>query len=516
MSSYLIRFLSGSLNGVSIPIGPGTSISIGRSHKNDYVLTEPDVSAMHCRLSCKAEGVELEVISSRRTLLDAEALSIGDKRILTAGQKLTLGNNVVILIENTPDSEATDEDDKPTQSLAGMSINAISNATPDGGIPPVPQPQIQSQAALPDDNDEDELFKTDILENKTRIASDDEIEDIKRSYLKRRRNKAILVILPIITFFIVSLLLYNLLKAKPERGLDWAPALKDSKAKTSLNLRNNVFIVFPSTIKYSQNGNDIEIFSFFGANREIPLHIIAKTWDDPKSLKIDRDVDFLNCQKMLQEKNNTLNFDNNVKETMFVNKDAKNSPGILLNYISYTRRLDNDDVFGYLIFFRYQAQKYYAMMEIPLSMQGESKRFQAFLPYMFKVTDAIPEKHWEGRSSFRKETTSKEDIEEARTTLLTKSPAGWSRIYLCLSSALIKSKLKNQNEEVKEARQLLIKLRQMQYEWYSAQKLAYLQAEINGDKHTKQLIQSNCEAAFTSDFQQFDFRYDLIRRKVWK
>ena len=181
MSSYQILFLSGSLQGVSIPIRPGTSISIGRSHKNDYVLTEPDVSAIHCRLTGKAEGIELEVISSRRTLLDAEGLSIGDKRILTAGQKLTLGNNVVFLVENTPDIEDDDEDDKPTQALPGRppAGSESKDAATIAGRPPVPPAQIQSQVFPPSDNDEDDLFKTDILENKTRIASDDEIEDIK-------------------------------------------------------------------------------------------------------------------------------------------------------------------------------------------------------------------------------------------------------------------------------------------------------------------------------------------------
>ena len=281
-------------------------------------------------------------------------------------------------------------------------------------------------------------------------------------------------------------------------------------------LRKKVGIVFPSTVKYSQDGNNIEVFSQFGKNRDIPLHIIAKSWDDKSSLELDRSEDFSKCLDMLQEKDNTLNFDSNDR-LIFVNKDFKDSSGVPLNYISYTRRVENDDYFGYLVFFRYQYEKYICLIEVPMALQWRASYYiRSQVPNMFRIANPITKAYWEGNGNYRRETSIQDDIEEARIALLQKSPVSWPRINLCIKSALIKSCKQGKKEELEQAKLLLLKLRQMQTEWYNAQKLAYLYAKNNGDKNTMRIIQSNCESAFTADFQYSDYRYDLIRRKVWK
>ena len=63
---------------------------------------------------------------------------------------------------------------------------------------------------------------------------------------------------------------------------------------------------------------------------------------------------------------------------------------------------------------------------------------------------------------------------------------------------------------------MLIKLREQQTVWYNSQKLAYQFAEKNKDVRTMLSIQSMCDSIFSAEFQQSDYRYDLIKRKDWK
>ena len=63
---------------------------------------------------------------------------------------------------------------------------------------------------------------------------------------------------------------------------------------------------------------------------------------------------------------------------------------------------------------------------------------------------------------------------------------------------------------------MLIKLREQQTIWYNSQKLAYQYAETNNDTRTMQSIQATCDSIFSAEFQQADYRYDLIKRKDWK
>ena len=527
MKHVQIRFLSGSRKELICPIEKGKALSIGRSRSNTIVLTEPDVSARHCILR-KEAGTEdnvvlLEVLSSRITKLEDTPLCIGDKKNLTNGQRITMGDDVVFRFEEV-ESDVEESDDIPT--LSNLPADSPKN-DPEKTIPPVPEssPAVplpdsggtNNTTSVPNDTGSaqpDENFETQAI--RTRIASADEIEEIKKSFQNRQRKKGFLIASAVTLFLVLTLGCYFYFRPETETQVSWPADLKDPKATTALVLRSNVGIVFPSTVGYSTKKDQIEVFSALGKNREIPLHILAKSWDDPASLELDRDAAFRKCVSMLQEKDNSLNVDSN-RERIFVNTGLKDSAGVPLNFVSYTRRVENDDVFGYLIFFRYHQEQYIALMEVPVSTQWKTSFYlKSQIPNMFRISNAITPGYWEGCSNYRKKSSIRDDLEEARIALMQRSPASWSRIFLCVRSALIKAQKQKRPPELEQAKRLLLKLRQLQAEWYSAQKLAYLYAENNQGKHTREIIQSNCESAFTAEFQNSDYRYDLIRRKVWK
>ena len=105
---YRIRFTRGKLAGQLFALGAEAE-TVGRSHTCGIRVMEPDVSGRHVMLSVGAKGVELEVISSRRTLLDGAALRGGDRVTLRAGQEVAMGGAVAFELEcYRSDGDATE------------------------------------------------------------------------------------------------------------------------------------------------------------------------------------------------------------------------------------------------------------------------------------------------------------------------------------------------------------------------------------------------------------------------
>ena len=85
-----------------------------------------------------------------------------------------------------------------------------------------------------------------------------------------------------------------------------------------------------------------------------------------------------------------------------------------------------------------------------------------------------------------------------------------------IESALVKAAKAGSTAEVNDAVRMLASLREAQTVWYNQQKLSYLEAKVSGRKETMMSIQSLSESAFTPLFQDFDFRYELIKRRDWQ
>ena len=202
---------------------------------------------------------------------------------------------------------------------------------------------------------------------------------------------------------------------------------------------------------------------------------------------------------------------------MFLNTTS--GAGVPMTYVSYTRRVENDDFWGYALFLRNEDNIHTVMIEVETDDQWRSEPFMraqatSMVLYAFQKT----EDHWEGTSSYRKDTTVAEDLREASSFMDREAPIYWGRIHYLLLSALIKSaKAGNPDaDQVAEAKNQLIRLRRIQTTWYNTQRLAWQYAFQSDDKVTMNSIQAMGESVFSSEFQYSDFRYDLIKRKDWK
>lgn len=515
MKNWQIRFVGGSCTGKIVPVRVNEPVNIGRSRSNSVVLTEPDVSARHCILKAETDGsVSLEILSSRVTKVDEQTVNISDRVSLHAGQTVFMGKVAAFILEQFDNDDMATQTQENSFAPAGRK-SENSSATVQTDAP------IASSAPLKDSWDERTVTGKEVDENKTvadatRLASPEEISELKQKYQSKRILKSIVIGVAVLLFFGISGALFFWLRADRESQVVWPEDLKTKKARSALVLRSNVGLVFPSTENYKVSANSIEVNSAFGKKRDIPLHMLAVAWDDPEGLSLSRAEAFHRCMKQMLEKDASLNFDQN-EESMFVNTDMKDSAGVLLNYVSYSRRLGNDDVFGYMVYFRYQIQNVFCLIEVPMATQWKTGYYlKSQMPYMFRIANTVTVGHWEGSSDYRKESTVRKDLEDARQALLQKSPGVWSYVSMCVRSALIKSWMANDKAGLDSAKILLLKLRKVQSEWYNTQKLAYLYAKNNGDKNTMQNIQSQCEAAFPCEFQDIDYRYDLLRRKVWK
>ena len=143
---YQIRFIEGELLGQTFPIG-ANALSVGRSHSNEIKLTTPDVSSRHVNLSLGNDGVILENLSSRVTKIDDDALAMGDRKSLIAGQVVSLGGLVKFTLEALPDAPAA----KPAVGSAQRAPNNDDDATtppPSGGAQRAPINSKKSSSPL--------------------------------------------------------------------------------------------------------------------------------------------------------------------------------------------------------------------------------------------------------------------------------------------------------------------------------------------------------------------------------
>ena len=137
---YQIRFTQGEIAGKCFPLSKDKALTIGRSHSNELKLSAPDVSGRHVVLMLTDEGVAMDNLSSRVTLVDSTALSAAERTTLMAGQTVTMGSSTAFTLECLPDAApaaapqpaAANDDDEQT-ALPAKPV-----------VPPPPKPAASS------------------------------------------------------------------------------------------------------------------------------------------------------------------------------------------------------------------------------------------------------------------------------------------------------------------------------------------------------------------------------------
>ncbi|MEI3039012.1 MAG: FHA domain-containing protein [Victivallales bacterium] len=520
---YQIKFTLGEKTGEIVPLTHNQTISIGRSHTNDICLKAADVSGKHVIIrSGSGSNLSIEILSSRTTKHNGKSINIGDIVEITAGDTVQLGEGTVFAIERAAEQTVADGDGDNEKTKCTGSIppeNSDNDATRPEAVKTVQQEiktVIREPETVPQDLSVQEKDSTETLAFQTRIASDDELEKIKKSFRLKQKLKIFLIAVPVMLFFSGAIAFYFYLKPATEEYLSW-PTDKNGKFLNDFKqISPYLALVFPKTpgMSVTTNGNTTEVFTKIGKLQDVPLHIVAVNMTDKGTLTRSHGEAFEEWMNATRDKEPSVNWGGN-KNTVFVNRSR--GAGIPLSTISYTRRVKNDDFFGFSVFLRNAENIHAVMIEVPLQSRWRAENFlrnqaDSMVIYAIKRT----EDHWEGTSLYRTGTTPEQDLEESVNFMKREAPVYWGKIFYRLRSALIKATLAGNNNAVAEAKSMLIKLREQQTVWYNSQKLSYQYAETNNDTRTMQSIQATCSSIFSAEFQQADYRYDLIRRKDWK
>lgn len=531
MTQYQIKFTAGENQGTVYPLAPGQVVSIGRSHSNTIRLAAPDVSGKHIILRIgKLNKITAEILSSRVTKINDNPASIGDMQELSVGSTVQMGDSTVFVIEGPgtaddddmvtclPDEEKTIMP-KPAFAPAGNapSKTALYPHSPVDRTIAGDENATVARTMAPADSSQGEMA-SETIAFQTRVASDDEMENIKNSFRVKRRKKTIFVALPLFLFFAVSVFLYFYLRPDTEEFVTWPTDSRGEYLNDFRQIAPYLALAFPDVPGCTVSGDDYnaDIHTKIGKRQDVNLHILASGVREPETLEQDHSEAFDNWMEKMRETEQTMTFGGD-RTTVFLNQSR--GAGVPISYISYTRRVENDDYWGYAIFVRNEDYVHSIMIEVPLSDQWRAEPFMhaqitGIVIYAAKLT----EEHWEGASSYRKDTSVADDLREASSFMLREAPIYWGRIYYLIRSALIKSaKAENPDQEqIAEAKSLLVKLRRQQTNWFNTQRLAWQYAFQNEDKATMNSIQAMGESVFSSEFQYSDFRYDLIKRKDWK
>ena len=545
MMQLRISFTAGDNKGETYPLLPEQVVSVGRSHSNTIRLVAPDVSGKHLIIRTdKGCNISMEVLSSRTTVVNGKIASIGNMLRLAVGSTVQLGSNTVFVIEQEDGGGMktqipSDDDQKTALPTPGWNNNAdtektmmrsaddtatIAGTAPAFGATMVGSTMVgstmvgnnimqsgNSTIAAGGGGEETVAFQT-------RVASDDEMDKIKNSIKLKQRKKVILIALPLFLFFAIAVFLYFYLKPKPEEFVTWPTNSSGEFLNEYKQIAPYLAIAYPDVPGCTVTGDEsnLEINTAIGKLRDVRLHILAKSVKDPATLEEDHQQAFEKWAEAMQEQEVTMTFAGD-KTTMFLNTTT--GAGVPMTYVSYTRRVENDDFWGYALFLRNEDNVHTVMIEVETGDQWRSEPFMraqatGMVLYAYKRT----EEHWEGTSSYRKETTVAEDLREASSFIEREAPVYWGRIHYLLLSALIKSaKAGNPDaDQVTEAKNMLARLRRLQTTWYNTQRLAWQYAFQTDDRGTMNSIQAMGESVFSSEFQYSDFRYDLIKRKDWK
>ena len=541
MTEYQIKFTAGENQGTVYPLSPGQAVSIGRSHSNTIRVSAPDVSGKHIIIRLRGALITVEVLSSRITKLDGNDVSMGDMLDVSPGSVIQMGETTVFVIERVGADDGGDDDmatcipDDADKTVIPQEATAPASAapaperktTPPRPAPkPVPPEEIYERTIIGGDDNATVAGEnatvgastSETIAFQTRVASDDEMENIKNAFRVKRRKKIIMLGLPLFLFFVISVFLYFYLKPSTEEFVTWPVDSNGEFLNDFYQIAPYLALAFPGVPGATVKGDDYnaDILTKIGKRHDVNLHILATGVRDPATLEQDHPQAFDNWMEAMREKEPTLSFGGD-RTTMFLNPSR--GAGVPLSVISYTRRVENDDFWGYALFVRNEDYVHSVMIEVSLADQWRAEPFMrqqatGMVIYAPKVT----EEHWEGASSYRKDTSVATDLREASSFMQREAPVYWGRIYYLLRGALIKSAKaeKPDQEQITEAKSLLVKLRRQQTNWFNTQRLAWQYAFQNEDKETMNSIQAMGESVFSSEFQYSDYRYDLVKRKDWK
>ena len=231
-----ICFSAGSLAGQTFELAAGSSLSLGRSRTCDIKASEPDVSGRHLVFRRGAgAGVTVEVASSRKTLFNGTSVSMSDSFPVKNGDTFRCGGELVCRVE-CDDEDATVP--PPVATAPSASGENDKTVFPGGThqaqtVRPMASEQtaaaVSRQTVVPPPKTGSVSESNSTIAIQTRIASDEELEDIRRAYRARRTRRTLSIIGPALMFLAAALGAWIWFRPKTEEFVSW-PETPDGRS----------------------------------------------------------------------------------------------------------------------------------------------------------------------------------------------------------------------------------------------------------------------------------------------
>ena len=520
--SVKIVFTGGTLAGTVAEVPVGGTLSVGRSHTCDVRAVEGDVSGRHLLFRLGAGGTAtVEVQSSRKTLFNGTPVSLGNTFAVKDGDTFQCGGALVCRVECMADEEDPDKTVPPGDKATVPPPVKKDTPPPPGNkstVPPPPAAEVVAsggKTAAPASNEDPNAT----IAIQTRIASDEEMDEIKRLYRGRRIKRVISIIVPSVLFLAAAVGAWIWFRPKTEAFVSWPQDAKGRPMERDVLVAPYLAMTVPdsSACRVEKGDGDIEISTFAGIQHDVPMHFQALTSSDTNSLMVGRERAFDGWLRNRRVEDPTFNPSTD-RCRMWICTSSGN--GVLVNYVTYTRRIGDEDWYGYLLYLRFEDTTHVVFAEVLLKdrwradplLRGDLDSFAIF-------AHGRANEAWEGYDSIRPGDCPKCDLDEAERYF---SPDGklaaayWDAVWYRVRSALVKAKKGGKVKMLERARKLLVRMRAAQSDWYAEQRNAWNQADRIGAEKTKQALQASAEAAFSEDFRNCDYRYDCIKRKEWK
>lgn len=182
--------------------------------------------------------------------------------------------------------------------------------------------------------------------------------------------------------------------------------------------------------------------------------------------------------------------------------------GIPFYTVSYSMT-DHGEWYGSARIFQIGARRIVLRSDIPYA---ERVRAAGMLDIRYiLVSRELERRRWAGAAD-QGELSAAEIVRRVRPELDRVAPATWVGLENSLMRACRQATLAGDPENLQEAERLLVRLREMQALWFNAQRIARMEAQLQGDRARVRQIADMCKGVFSSTD---DNRYVLVRRERW-
>ena len=380
-------------------------------------------------------------------------------------------------------------------------------------------PDPDDIATFFEEEESDSTEKTNINETQmlqTRIASIDEINYIK-DQVKRRQQKRFFVRAAVFASIAFALfVIWHLRAPQQESVLSWPMNGKQQAIGFAVPFekgwKNGGFDIFypdcgKRTVIQKNNKNKLEIDSFIGKERNVPIKITVIREKSSVILEESRKQSFtrLLTEKM-KNKKELYTFDKN-SSTIFLG--AHN--GIMCNVITYQKDYNNKSFWGKLYYFKYGEFSYHLTAEIPFDDKNRAKQLLEDNNFI-DISKRFEYLYWEGSGDFRRGDILTR-IDEIEDDVRRKSPFQISNLERGIQSILIQASLDSNAKLKEKGLELLEKLRKNEDELYREYVGKWLLAKATDDTQLKQKIRNVSEGVFSLET---DRRRNLILQDIWE